>query len=238
MPNINFNLYGAKHIKHQRNNIHGEYGKIYKNANVEYGRFSKYRCKSGVYGIKNKITKKVYIGSSKDLQRRFLKHFNELFHNRHRTKLLQQDFNKYGIDSFDIIIYEYTDDNLLQKEKEFQLLESIDNLYNEQISGHYITEELKQIRKNTSKATHKTKEYREKMSKMKTNLIGEFDINMKLIKIWESAIKICEEKGYTRSVILSCCNGSKKWAYRRNWRYVDKDGNIIENGYNKARKQN
>lgn len=165
-----------------------------------------------------------------------MKHFNELFHNRHRAKQLQKDFNKYGFTDFDIIIYN-TDKNinLLEKEKEIQISIGINNIYNEKISGYWIKEEYKRQLANSSKATHKTKEYREKMSKLKTNKVAQYHFSGKLIKIWDSAIRICEELGYTRSVILSCCNGSKPHSYGFDWRYVDDNGNIVKDGYAKAR---
>ena len=75
------------------------------------------------------------------------------------------------------------------------------------------------------------------MSKLKSNKIAQYDLNMKVIKIWESSNEIHEVLGHTKSVILSCCNGSKPRAYGFNWRYVDDNGNIVSNGYLKARKK-
>lgn len=221
-----------KSPKKEHKKVYGEYRG---NNTLYYGEMSKYGNNEAVYGIKNKITNKIYIGTTKKLQFRLLKHFNELHHNRHRAKRFQEDYNKFGKDSFEIIIFDNT--YSLQKEKEIQIEYGIDNIYNEKITGYYITEELREQRRNTSKETHKTKEYREKMSKLKTNLVAQYDLNMKLIKIWNSAIEICETLGYTRSVILSCCNRNKKHAYGFNWRYVDNNGKIIYDGYKKARKQ-
>lgn len=75
------------------------------------------------------------------------------------------------------------------------------------------------------------------MSKLKSNKIAQYDLHMNVIKIWESSNEICEILGHTKSVILSCCNGSKPRAYGFNWRYVDDNGNIVSNGYLKARKK-
>ena len=228
---FNFSITSKKDSK-----PHGSYGVIYKNANVAYGTFAKYGSNGAIYGIKNKSTDKVYVGSTKHIQRRLMKHFNELYHNRHANKKLQQDFNNYGFDDFEIIIYESTNDDLLNKEVNIQLSIGIENLYNEKITGHYIDEEYRKRLASVSKDSHKTKEYREKMSKLKTNKIGQFSFTGELIKIWDSAIQVCEECGYTRSVILCCCNRSKPHAYGYNWRYVDNEGNIILDGYAKARK--
>lgn len=235
MPIIDFKNVNKTIRKNSSNN---GYGIIRKNAKVPYGTFSKYGNNKAVYGIKSKTTNKIYIGSTKHIQERLMKHFNELFHNRHTNKRLQIDFNKYGFSDFDIIIYDNNiNTNLIEKEKEVQISIGIDNIYNEKISGYWVTEELRKIKSNTSKASHKTKEYREKMSKLKTNKIAQYHFSGTLLKIWDSAIQICNELGYTRSVILSCCNRNKPHAYGFDWRYVDDDGNIVENGYLKARKQ-
>lgn len=87
----------------------------------------------------------------------------ENFHNRHRTKKLQEDFNKYGFDSFEIIIYySGSDINLLEQEKQKQISIGVNNLYNEKISGYYVDEEYRKKLASSSKNSHKTKEYREK----------------------------------------------------------------------------
>lgn len=222
----------------KKENCNG-FGLIRKHANVPYGTFSVYGNNPAIYGIKNVITNKIYVGSTKNVQQRLMKHFNELFHNRHCTKKLQEDFNKYGFKSFSIIIFNNnTKINLLEEEKKQQISIGINNLYNEKITGYYIDEEYRKKLKNSSKATHKTKEYREKMSKMKTNMVAQYHFDGTLIKIWDSALDICNTLRYTRSVILSCCNRNKPHAYGYYWRYVDSDGNIVTDGYAKARRKN
>lgn len=51
---------------------------------------------SGIYCIENKINNKTYIGSSKNLYQRLLKHFALLRHNKHENAHLQSAWNKYG----------------------------------------------------------------------------------------------------------------------------------------------
>ena len=207
-----------------------------KGANIPYGTFSVYGTGKAVYGITNVITNKTYVGSTTNIQKRLLKHFNELFHNRHKNKKLQQDFNTYGFNSFTIIIYNTNSNNLLEDEKQKQISIGIDNLYNERISGYYIDEEYRKKLASSDKSSHKTKEYRDAMRKLKSNKIAQYTLDWELIKIWESSKDICDELQYTRSVILSCCNRSKPHGYGYNWRYVDDNGNILESGYIKARK--
>ena len=89
MPIIDFKNVNKTIRKNSSNN---GYGIIRKNAKVPYGTFSKYGNNKAVYGIKSKTTNKIYIGSTKHIQERLMKHFNELFHNRHTNKRLQIDF--------------------------------------------------------------------------------------------------------------------------------------------------
>lgn len=211
---------------------------IRKNHHVEYGTFSKYGNNSAIYGIKSKTTGKVYVGATKHLQRRLMKHFSELRFNRHRTKKLQEDYNLYGFDDFEIIIYTNNPIDLLEKERQIQIEIGVPNLYNEKISNYYIDEDYRVKLANADKSSHKTKEYRDKMSSIKTNRIAQYDLLGNHIKTFIGGAKeICEILGHTRSVILSVCNGSKPKAYGYLWRYVDENDNIITDGYAKARKK-
>ncbi|MEN6292413.1 MAG: GIY-YIG nuclease family protein, partial [Methanobacterium sp.] len=54
----------------------------------------------GVYKISNKIDGKSYYGSSKNIEKRWLRHKNELNKNKHINILLQRAWNKYGEENF------------------------------------------------------------------------------------------------------------------------------------------
>lgn len=56
--------------------------------------------RSGVYCICNKINRKCYVGSSINISSRLSRHKWELTHNKHSNQYLQNDFNKFGLDSF------------------------------------------------------------------------------------------------------------------------------------------
>lgn len=60
--------------------------------------------KTGVYAIVNLLDGKQYVGSSKDLRRRWRDHLNELRSNKHPNHHLQCAFHKYGADAFDFRI--------------------------------------------------------------------------------------------------------------------------------------
>lgn len=70
---------------------------------------------SGIYCIENVTNHKTYIGSSKNIYQRLLKHFALLRHNKHQNPHLQSAWNKYGEDSFRWYILELCDNSELAK---------------------------------------------------------------------------------------------------------------------------
>ena len=74
---------------------------------------------SGIYCIENKINHKSYIGSSKNLYQRLLKHFALLRHNKHENAYLQNAWNKYGESSFEWSIIEICDISILTEREQY-----------------------------------------------------------------------------------------------------------------------
>ena len=79
----------------------------------------------GIYKIINIINNKVYIGSSKNIYKRIMSHFQELIKGSHQNKHLQNSFDKYGINSFKVeilktILYDdFTERNLRDLETSY-----------------------------------------------------------------------------------------------------------------------
>ena len=74
----------------------------------------------GIYMIKNNINGNFYIGSSKDIKKRWYAHKSTLKLNKHMNIYLQRSYNKYGKENFSYVLLEKTDiDNLLLKEQEY-----------------------------------------------------------------------------------------------------------------------
>jgi len=72
---------------------------------------------SGIYKIICEINDKFYIGSSVNLRKRINRHLNDLLNNRHPSSYLQNAFNKYGRNSFHVIIVEeFNKDKISKKE--------------------------------------------------------------------------------------------------------------------------
>lgn len=88
-----------------------------------------------IYGIQNIVTNKWYIGSCHNFRDRVHRHFYNLEHNCHHSNKLQRSWNKYGSDSFEIMILkplELADVKEMYKIEEsfIQLFDSAKNGYN------------------------------------------------------------------------------------------------------------
>lgn len=71
----------------------------------------------GIYAIVNKNKDKWYLGSSKDIHKRFARHLWELRQGVHHSVHLQRAFNKYGEGAFELQIVEYClEEDLLERE--------------------------------------------------------------------------------------------------------------------------
>lgn len=68
-----------------------------------------------LYTITNLITKTIYIGQTKNVNRRFSDHKNELENNKHFNSFLQHSWNKYGGDNFVFTVIEC----ILNKNQEY-----------------------------------------------------------------------------------------------------------------------
>ena len=77
----------------------------------------------GIYRILNKITRKVYIGSSEIIKNRWKRHKTDLNCNVHHSKHLQRAWNKYGAENFIFsIIEECSEEILLEREQYYKNL--------------------------------------------------------------------------------------------------------------------
>lgn len=74
---------------------------------------------SGIYCIENITNHKTYIGSSKNIYQRLLKHFALLRHNKHQNAHLQSAWNKYGESSFRWFILELCDSMELTEKEQY-----------------------------------------------------------------------------------------------------------------------
>ena len=75
----------------------------------------------GIYAITNKLNGKAYVGSSTDIEKRFNVHKALLKSGSHQSSKLQEDWNQYGADSFELVVLKEIEEsiNLVQIEQEF-----------------------------------------------------------------------------------------------------------------------
>ena len=97
---------------------------------------------AAVYKIENTKTGQTYIGQTTAYKKRWGQHRYFLRLNKHQNHKLQEDYNKYGLDSFEFkIIKEFPPDapsDILLREEERIIAEHLDrgeNLYNELLTN-------------------------------------------------------------------------------------------------------
>ena len=83
----------------------------------------------GIYKITNTVTGDFYIGSSKDVRRRWVSHKCKSVWNNNPNSQLYQDMKKYGVDKFEFeILAEVEADKLKETEQKF--IEALKPTYN------------------------------------------------------------------------------------------------------------
>lgn len=241
----------------------------------------------GIYKIVNKLNQRVYIGQSKDIKNRWMRHKSCLNNNSHENKYLQNAWNKYGEGNFEFIVIEECLLEDLDSKEKFWISEydSMNNGYNLAEGGNgcrgykHSKDEIEKMRNahcsrkvvqldlkmnyiktwcsagTAAKALgHKSAsgilrccekdkykkaynyiwvyeddylsgnidyEYYLKENKSKPKKVSQYDINMNLVKIWNSAYEIKKELGYSNAQISECCNKKRKTAYNFIWRFTD-----------------
>lgn len=103
----------------------------------------KYKNVCGIYKIICNNTN-FYIGSSRNIQQRFYKHRRELRKGVHKNEHLQNSYNKYGEEYFELVIVELCniDEQYLKEQYYINLLKPVYNK-EQDVLTHIPTEETK-----------------------------------------------------------------------------------------------
>ena len=107
----------------------------------------------GIYKITNTVTGDFYIGSSKDIKRRWREHKWPSKWNECPNNPMYQDMQKYGVDKFDFEILEEVEIEKL-KEKEQQFIEKLQPTYNNYNASGFDFERYKDSQKKYNKEYH------------------------------------------------------------------------------------
>ena len=124
---------------------------------------------SGVYKITNTVTNDFYIGSSKDVKKRWSRHKWPSIWKRYPNNPMYLDFQKYGTDKFDFeILAEVEIDKL--KEKEQQFIDKLKPIYNNNNAKGFDIERCKEYQK-----SEKYKEIHKKANKKYNNKLCQYN---------------------------------------------------------------
>ena len=107
---------------------------------------------SGVYKITNIITGEFYIGSSKNIKRRWTRHKNPSVRAQQPNSRLYKDIAYYGLDNFTFEIIEETD-NIREREQYF--IDQLKPSYNNYRAKGQDIERYKETKRRCSKEYHK-----------------------------------------------------------------------------------
>lgn len=180
-----------------------------------------------LYLITNKINNKKYIGQTKqNLKNRF---------NGHKTKakngsnlILHNAIRKYGVENFEIILLETTDNLETCNFRETNLIKE----YNTLIPNGYnmIEGGCNTISKKGFKISDKHKNNIKRSHLKNCKPIIQFNIkNGEIIKEWYSGRELLRNN-YSRANICKICKSSKKYGYMYNsgWCYKDFYDSLID----------
>ena len=117
----------------------------------------------GVYRITNTITGDFYIGSSKDVKRRWIEHKIPSRWNQYPNNPMYQDMQKYGLDKFEFQVIEEVEIDKL-KEVEQKFIEELKPTYNSNNAKGLDVEKFKESQKKYNKSD-KRKESQRKYNK-------------------------------------------------------------------------
>ena len=109
---------------------------------------------SGIYKITNTVTGDFYIGSSKDVKRRWIEHKKPSMLKKCPNNPMYRDMKKYSVDKFDFQILEEVEIDRL-KEKEQWFIEKMHPTYNQINANGWDTERYKEYKIEYYQQNHK-----------------------------------------------------------------------------------
>ena len=199
---------------------------------------------TGIYMIQNSINNKIYIGKTKDLNKRWKRHKRYLKGNYHYNKNLQEEWNEYGEENFKYIILCKCNEEKLNELEEYYIFElmSYDKRvgYNKKYGGNseipttetkYKLSESQKGEKNGMYNKKHTQETKNKIGEAGKKRIGSLNCRSKSVlcielnKIFGSTREAERELGICNSCIAANCRGEQKSAGKLNgtklhWKYI------------------
>jgi hypothetical protein len=183
---------------------------------------------SGIYKIINKINQKIYIGSSKNIRKRWKAHRTLLNKEKHYNEYLLAAYKKYGKENFIWEVVEFINVDKLQEREQYWInfFKSSDREKGYNLCpAAYSNLGLKhtdESRRNMSLAHlgHKhTPESRKKISESQYKTVYQFDLQGNFIKKYDSLLNAENETRIPRQAISGCCRKITKSAKGYFWSF-------------------
>ena len=182
----------------------------------------------GIYGIKNKVNGKIYIGQSIKIERRWAEHKTELKKNKHPNQHLLNSYNKYGKDNFEFLILEECEkEKLNSMEEKWIDIFSRDDVYN-------INLNIVDLRgdKNPNFGKKWTAEQKKKntlkLPQVKLSIKEVIEIKNLLLEGKLQDSEIAKKYGVGRTAITRISNGTR-WSFVTGGRVVKKERRGLRN---------
>lgn len=200
----------------------------------------KQNIKPVIYFIKNKINKRVYVGSAINWQRRKIEHKKLLKNNKHPNRFLQNDFNRSKMSfeqtfSFEIKEIVLNVQDLLMREQYY-----LDLYYDNQNMCYNLASKAYSVLgvkwPEYSRKTHSSrrkgngnpmwgkahnKKTRQKMAEKQQKKVKQFLLNGVFVAEYSSISEAADFVGLSRQMIGLCCNGERKTGKGFIWRFFN-----------------
>lgn len=152
----------------------------------------------GIYKILNKNNGKFYIGSSKNIEKRWKRHKIRLSNNYHPNQHLQASWNKYGEGSFDLLVIEECCIDMLLEREQYYIDNT--NCIDKKVGYNMSTKAGKGPDCTGLRQYHHMK------------MVNQYDLAGNFIKSFKCANDVERELGISNKSISACCNGRLKSA--------------------------
>ncbi len=153
-----------------------------------------------IYQLLNLVNGKRYIGSTTYFVGRRSGHFRALERGIHHSVYLQRAFDKYGVSNFKIEIIETLEDEKEILIREQFYIETLKPEYNMAKDATRPQEVTMSVESNRKRAIKAKKE------------IFQYDLNMTLVREWDSIREAGNSLKIAETQISECCNGHLKTA--------------------------
>lgn len=172
--------------------------------------------KLGIYCLINIVNQKRYVGSSKNLQQRLLKHRSLLRKNKHENSKLQNSWNKYNEQMFEYYILEYCEEELLTQREQYY----IDTLVPELNITVLVERNILSKESRLKQANTRRERISNRDIKLACKEIHQYNLQGDYLRTYSSLKEACEVNNISASSICRYIRGEYKKGSNYLWSYT------------------